>query len=59
MSTKFELEPYDDDWPGLFREEANLLMKNLPEELLLEFHHIGSTSIPEMPSRPIIECSKS
>jgi GrpB-like predicted nucleotidyltransferase (UPF0157 family) len=50
-----EIEPYDDEWPDLFKEEAKFLMEKLPQDILLEFHHIGSTAIPEMPAKPIID----
>ncbi|MBT5095147.1 MAG: GrpB family protein, partial [Halobacteriovoraceae bacterium] len=50
-----EIEPYDDEWPEHFKKEAQALMSVLPEEQLLEFHHIGSTAIPEMPAKPIID----
>lgn len=55
MSAFSQLEPYDDEWVNLFRKEAQSLMELLPEESLLEFHHIGSTAIPEMPAKPIID----
>lgn len=49
------LVPYEDEWVHLFRDEAKLLMSKLPEDCLLEFHHIGSTAVPEMPAVPIID----
>jgi len=55
MSAFSQLESYDDEWVNLFRKEAQVLMELLPEEYLLEFHHIGSTAIPEMPAKPIID----
>jgi GrpB-like predicted nucleotidyltransferase (UPF0157 family) len=54
-SENISLEPYDDEWPGLFKKEAQYLMSILPEDSLLEFHHIGSTAIPDMPAKPIID----
>ena len=54
-SEVISLVPYDDEWPNLFKEEAKHLMSLLPEECLLEFHHIGSTAIPDMPAKPIID----
>ncbi len=49
------LVSYDKEWPDLFKKEAILLMSKLPEECLLEFHHIGSTAIAGMSARPIID----
>ncbi|MBT7609647.1 MAG: GrpB family protein [Bacteriovoracaceae bacterium] len=54
-SENISLEAYDDEWPLLFKEEAQYLMSILPEDCLLEFHHIGSTAIPDMPAKPIID----
>ena len=50
-----ELEPYNENWPQMFKEEAQYLLDILPKSLVLEFHHIGSTAIPEMPAKPIID----
>ncbi len=55
MSDKIEISPYDDEWPEHFKSEAQYLMSTLPQDILLEFHHIGSTAIPEMPAKPIID----
>jgi GrpB-like predicted nucleotidyltransferase (UPF0157 family) len=49
------LVPYDDEWPNQFKTEAKYLMGLLPEDILLEFHHIGSTSVPDMPANPVID----
>jgi GrpB-like predicted nucleotidyltransferase (UPF0157 family) len=54
-SENISLVAYDDEWPVLFKSEAKYLMSILPEESLLEFHHIGSTAIPDMPATPIID----
>ncbi len=55
MTDFSQLETYNEEWVNLFREEAKKLMELLPEDYLLEFHHIGSTAIAEMPSKPIID----
>jgi len=55
MTDFSQLGPYDDAWVVLFKNETKFLMKLLPEDYLLEFHHIGSTAIPEMPAKPIID----
>jgi GrpB-like predicted nucleotidyltransferase (UPF0157 family) len=54
-SENLSLVSYDDEWPAQFKIEAQYLMELLPEESLLEFHHIGSTAIPDMPAKPIID----
>jgi GrpB-like predicted nucleotidyltransferase (UPF0157 family) len=50
-----KIETHDDNWIQDFKEEARTLMSILPEEEVLEFHHIGSTAIANMPARPIID----
>ena len=49
--------PYDPAWPARFERErarlAALFLQRLPS-LVLE--HIGSTAVPGMPAKPIIDC---
>ncbi len=48
------LHPYTDDWPDLFSaEEARLRAAIGP--FVLDIQHVGSTSIPGMPAKPIID----
>ncbi|RIJ64535.1 MULTISPECIES: GrpB family protein [unclassified Rummeliibacillus] len=46
--------PYDFNWPILFSEEAESLEQILVDEVIA-IHHIGSTSIPYMFAKPIID----
>ena len=46
--------PYDPAWPELFEAERVRLLASLPG-LLLEVQHIGSTAIPGMAAKPIID----
>ena len=46
--------PYDPVWPELFRREAAALRAIFGSELIA-IHHIGSTSIPGMSAKPIID----
>ena len=45
---------YDPDWPQRYAEEANLLSDALGA-YLLAVEHIGSTAIPGMPAKPVID----
>ena len=45
---------YDPNWITKFREEANLILTILGDELL-EIHHIGSTAIPGIFAKPVID----
>ncbi|AGA08742.1 GrpB family protein [Sinorhizobium meliloti] len=54
MATLVEIVPYDRDWPRLFVE----IEKNLRELFgcrVFAIDHVGSTSIPGMPAKPLID----
>jgi GrpB-like predicted nucleotidyltransferase (UPF0157 family) len=46
--------PYDPDWPAQFRAEATQIAAIFGPELL-SIHHIGSTAIPGLNAKPIID----
>lgn len=48
------LEEYDPDWPRLFEREASRLRKTLGD-LALRIEHAGSTSVPGLAAKPIID----
>lgn len=45
---------YDGNWPGLYRVEAEKIRKILGDNLV-EIHHIGSTAVPNLVAKPIID----
>jgi GrpB-like predicted nucleotidyltransferase (UPF0157 family) len=49
-----EVVPYDTAWSAMFREEKKMMRRILKDEVL-EIHHIGSTAIPGMYSKPTID----
>ncbi len=51
---KVVVVPYDPDWPSLFENEAVVLAAALGRNAIA-IHHIGSTSIPGMSAKPIID----
>lgn len=51
---KVRLEPYSDKWPRLFAREEKALRRKL-RPLVEDIQHIGSTAIPGMPAKPIID----
>lgn len=53
-SEKIELIPHTSEWEALFKAEADNLSRVFGEELL-EIHHIGSTSIPGIVAKPVID----
>lgn len=49
-----KIVPYNPNWPQMFEAEARLILKVLGANCLA-IHHIGSTSIPGMAAKPIID----
>jgi len=47
--------PYDPEWPRLFAAERALLERVLAPWLEGGIHHVGSTGIPGLASKPIID----
>lgn len=51
---KLEVVPYNPAWPELFQLEKEKLASVLSNEVIA-IHHIGSTSVPSLSSKPIID----
>ncbi|MCD6040014.1 MAG: grpB 3 [Gammaproteobacteria bacterium] len=51
---KAEIIPYNNKWPDIFRQEAKKIQLVLGN-IIKKIHHIGSTAIPNMPAKPIID----
>lgn len=47
--------PYDAVWPELFRQEAEHLRACLPPQLIRRIEHFGSTAVPGLAAKPIID----
>jgi len=50
-----EIVPYDPRWPELFRQEAEHLRSFLPAKLIRRVEHFGSTAVPGLVAKPIID----
>ena len=46
---------YSSTWPALFEQEANHLRALLPRDLILRIEHVGSTAIPGIAAKPVID----
>ena len=46
--------PYDPEWPHRFEHESEALVRAVGD-LLLEVRHVGSTAVPGMPAKPVID----
>jgi GrpB-like predicted nucleotidyltransferase (UPF0157 family) len=49
-----EVVDYDPAWPSLFEAERNLLCETLGD-VVVEIYHIGSTAVPGLAAKPIID----
>jgi GrpB-like predicted nucleotidyltransferase (UPF0157 family)/N-acetylglutamate synthase-like GNAT family acetyltransferase len=54
MNKIIEIVPYDANWPNIFKAEAALIKEALGDNCI-EIHHVGSTSVPGLSAKPIID----
>lgn len=54
MKKIIEVVPYDTNWVDIYQKEAALIQEALGDNCLA-IHHIGSTSVPELAAKPIID----
>lgn len=47
--------PYDPRWPDMFEQERLHLMSCLPKDLVGRIEHSGSTAVPGLSAKPIID----
>jgi GrpB-like predicted nucleotidyltransferase (UPF0157 family) len=49
------IEPYNPEWPRLFEIEKRHLLTDLPNHLIYRIEHFGSTAVPNLSAKPIID----
>jgi GrpB-like predicted nucleotidyltransferase (UPF0157 family) len=49
------IEPYDPAWPAKFEAERETLAAVLSPWLVGPIEHIGSTAVPGLPAKPVID----
>lgn len=54
LTGRVQLAEYDPAWPDLFEREANRIRKVLGDRAL-RIEHVGSTSVPGLAAKPIID----
>lgn len=54
-SEEVSVEPYNPQWPLLFQQERQHLLACLPQRLIQRVEHFGSTAIPGLAAKPIID----
>jgi GrpB-like predicted nucleotidyltransferase (UPF0157 family) len=46
---------YDPQWPGIFQKERRHLLRCLPAHLIRRIEHFGSTAVPGLSAKPIVD----
>ncbi len=52
---EISIAPYDESWPQSFKSEAAFLRSILPKSLVIKIEHFGSTAVPGLSAKPIID----
>lgn len=47
--------PYDPEWPAMFEREEAFLRSVMPADLVGRIEHFGSTAVPGLAAKPIID----
>ncbi|MDD5727335.1 MAG: GrpB family protein [Victivallales bacterium] len=50
-----EIVNYDSNWLQLFEQEKKHLQADLPEDLIIRIEHFGSTAVPGLLAKPIVD----
>lgn len=52
---EIEIASYDPEWPFLFKKESEFLRSRLLASLITRIEHFGSTAVPGLAAKPIID----
>ena len=55
LAEPIEVVDYDAAWPALFAAEAARLRRCFPEGVIRRVEHIGSTAVPGLAAKPIVD----
>lgn len=55
VKEKIAIVPYDPHWPVMFEQERRHLFSCLPRNLIKRVEHFGSTAVPGLSAKPIID----
>jgi GrpB-like predicted nucleotidyltransferase (UPF0157 family) len=55
VQEEISIEPYNPHWISLYDEEAKFLREILPSKLVKRIEHFGSTAVPGLSAKPIID----
>jgi GrpB-like predicted nucleotidyltransferase (UPF0157 family) len=49
------IEPYNSEWPALFKKEKEFLIKLLPGTIVKRVEHFGSTAVKGLSAKPVVD----
>ena len=55
LKEEIDIVPYNPSWKEMFDQERKHLASCLPENLIGKIEHFGSTAVPDLPAKPIID----
>jgi GrpB-like predicted nucleotidyltransferase (UPF0157 family) len=55
LKDEVAVTPYDPRWPRWFEEEKKHLLACLPGDLIKRVEHFGSTAVPGLAAKPIVD----
>jgi len=55
LKEEIQVVPYDPAWPERFRQEKAHLLSCLPRDLVRRVEHFGSTAVPGLAAKPIVD----
>lgn len=55
VKEQVDIVAYDPSWPKKFEEEASYLRSILPENIVKRIEHFGSTAVPGLSAKPIVD----
>jgi GrpB-like predicted nucleotidyltransferase (UPF0157 family) len=55
LEEEIKIVPHDPAWPELFRQEKEHLLASLPRKLVRRIEHFGSTAVPGLAAKPIVD----
>jgi GrpB-like predicted nucleotidyltransferase (UPF0157 family) len=50
-----DIVPHDSNWERQFHEERDHLLSCLPQDLVMRIEHFGSTAVPGLAAKPIVD----
>ena len=50
-----DIAPYDSRWPEMFQREAKHLRSSVPAALIRRIEHFGSTAVPGLAAKPVVD----